>query len=161
MSEPRLREATRALILDESDRLLLVKYIFPSGAQRWGTPGGGLDPGETHVDGLHRELHEELGLTDVDIGPHVWDRLYLFPMVSGHDGQRERFFLVGVDHFEPTPMIGWERMNAEFVFDIRWWTLDEIDASPERFVPTGLTHHVRRLLADGPPARPIDVSGEL
>ena len=28
---------------------------------RWGTPGGGLDPGESHDDGLRRELHEELG----------------------------------------------------------------------------------------------------
>ena len=27
-------------------------------------PGGGLEPGESHVDALHRELEEEVGLVD-------------------------------------------------------------------------------------------------
>jgi 8-oxo-dGTP pyrophosphatase MutT (NUDIX family) len=158
MSEPRLREAARAIILDEADRIVMVKYIFPSGEVRWGTPGGGLDPGESHEDGVRREVREELGLTEFEIGPHVWNRVHMFPMVTGHDGQRERYFLVEVDHFTPEPEIGWEQMNDEFVYDIRWWTLDEIDASAEQFVPIGLTGWVRELLRDGPPSVPIDVS---
>jgi ADP-ribose pyrophosphatase YjhB (NUDIX family) len=155
---PNLREAARAVVLDEDDRILMVKYIFPSGEERWGTPGGGLDAGESYHAGIRREVREELGLVDVEIGPHVWNRVYLFPMLTGHDGQRERFFLVRVRHFSPEPEIGWERMNAEFVHDIRWWTLDEIDASTERFIPPGLTGHVRTLLVHGAPADPIDVS---
>jgi len=158
VSQPNLREGTRAIILDEHDRLLMVKYIFPSGAVAWGTPGGGLDPDETHEDGIRRELHEELGLTEFELGPHVWNRTHLFPMLTGHDGQRERFFLVRLDHFTPDPSIGWEQMNSEFVYEIRWWTLDEIDASPVRFIPVGLTDRIRDLLRDGPPTSPIDVS---
>lgn len=158
MAEPRLREAARAIILDESDRIVMVKYIFPSGEVRWGTPGGGLDPGETHEDGVRREVREELGLAEFELGPHVWNRVHMFPMVTGHDGQRERYFLVRVAHFTPDPEIGWEQMNAEFVHDVRWWTLDEIDASADRFVPVGLTGWLRVLLCDGPPSSPIDVS---
>ena len=154
---PRLREATRAIILDEDDQILLVKWIFPSGAERWGTPGGGLDPGETHHDGLRRELHEELGLTDPPIGPYVWDRIHIFPMISGHDGQRDRFHVVRVPHFVPEPAIGWERMRAEFVHDVRWWTLDGIQTSNERFAPARLAIALRQLLEHGPPATPIDV----
>ena len=54
-------------------------------------------------------------------------------------------------------MIGWEQLRAEFVYDIRWWPLDDIDRSPERFVPAQLAPLLRRLLADGPPGRPLDV----
>ncbi|MEZ5295312.1 MAG: NUDIX domain-containing protein [Ilumatobacteraceae bacterium] len=158
MAEPNWREATRGIVLDDDDRILMVQYVFPSGDVRWGTPGGGLDPGEDHIAGLHRELYEELGLTDAPIGPHVWDRCHLFPMLTGHDGQRERYFLVRVAHFEPEPAIGWEQMRAEFLHDVRWWTADELDASTDPPIPFGLTTHLRTLLAEGPPPSPIDIS---
>ena len=31
----RLREAVRGIVVDHDHRVLLVKYIFPSGAERW------------------------------------------------------------------------------------------------------------------------------
>jgi 8-oxo-dGTP pyrophosphatase MutT (NUDIX family) len=158
MPAPNLRRAARAIVVDEHDRLVMVKYVFERGAVRWGTPGGGLHEGESHADGIRRELHEELGLDDVQLGPHVWDREKLFPMLTGHDGQRERYFLVRVAHFDPEPAIGWEQMNAEFVHEIRWWSVAEIEASDEIFMPSGLAGHLRVLLRDGPPATPIDVS---
>ena len=145
-------------MLDEHDLIVMVKYIFPSGEVRWGTPGGGLIPGESHEDGVRREVREELGLTDFEIGAHVWNRVHLFPMITGHDGQRERFFLVRVPHFTPDPEIGWAQMNAEFVYDIRWWSLDEIETSSESFIPFGLSDRLRMLLRDGAPADPIDIS---
>lgn len=159
MPEMRFRQATRALLIDHDDRLLLVKYIFPSGATRWGTPGGGLHEGEDHVTGLRRELDEELGLTDVEVGPVIWYRTSVFPMISGHDGQQDRFHLVRVPAFDPVPRIGWERMRAEFVHELRWWTLDDIDSSHDVFTPTRLSQFTRRLLREGPPTDPLDVSG--
>lgn len=148
----------RALIVDPDDEVLLARFVFPNGVEVWALPGGGVEDGERHEAALRRELHEELGLTDVEIGPHVWNREHIVPMRTGHDGQRDRVHLVRTGRFEPLPTIGWDAMRDEYVFDLRWWTADEIEARPDlRFVPRRLAAHFDRLLAEGPPATPIDV----
>ena len=45
---------------------------------------------------------------------------------------------------------------AEDVEEIRWWTLDELEASDEEFAPRRLPQLIRRLLDEGPPAQPFD-----
>ena len=164
MSDLHLRHAVRALIIDESDAMLLVKYVFDDGAV-WGAPGGGLEPDESAEDGLRRELHEELGLTDVEVGPLIWRRTHIIPMDTGHDGQTDVFFLVRRPRFEPVPAIGWDAMRAERVHDMRWWTLDEMRSVPTpeaistgevRLTPRRLAGLTASLLADGPPTDIID-----
>jgi 8-oxo-dGTP diphosphatase len=154
----RIREAVRALVLDPSERVLLVRFEFPK-ATRWALPGGGLEPGETHLQALARELDEELGLTGVEIGPQVWRRLHIVPFVNGmYDGQREQIHLVRCAAFEPAPRLTWAQLNAEFVHEIRWWTLDDVAASDATFAPADLHALVTTLLREGPPAEPVDVS---
>jgi 8-oxo-dGTP pyrophosphatase MutT (NUDIX family) len=156
--ELRIREAVRALLIDPDDRVLLVRFEFPT-ATRWALPGGGLEDGEDHIGALRRELEEEVGLTDVEIGPQVWRRLHIVPFLNGQfDGQREKIHLVRCGVFEPQPRLSWAQLNAEFVHEIRWWTLDEIGASDAHFVPRELHALVGGLLRDGPPLEPIDVS---
>jgi ADP-ribose pyrophosphatase YjhB (NUDIX family) len=46
----------RALVIDEAGRIFLVKHSYVSG---WHLPGGGVEPGETLIDALIRELGEE------------------------------------------------------------------------------------------------------
>jgi 8-oxo-dGTP pyrophosphatase MutT (NUDIX family) len=152
----RIREAVRALVLDPDRRVLLVRFEFPDGT-RWALPGGGLEPGETHLDALHRELDEELGLSGADIGPHIWNRLHIIPFINGQwDGQRERVHLVRAPAFEPTPRLSWEELHAELMFEVRWWHVDDIsDGLP--FVPSSLRTHLDHLFRDGPPKRPHDV----
>ena len=48
-----------ASIFDEAGRILLVRHGY--GSQRWGTPGGRVEPGECPVDALLREAAEEIG----------------------------------------------------------------------------------------------------
>ena len=61
MAEPapalRIRQAVRALLITPDDHVLLVRFEFLTKTV-WALPGGGLDPGETHIEALHRELIE-------------------------------------------------------------------------------------------------------
>ena len=152
------RGGPRALLLDTDRRVLLVRFEFPT-ATRWALPGGGLEPGEDHVDALRRELEEEVGLVDATIGPQIWHRLHIVPFLNGeYDGQRERIHLVECSAFDPEPRLTWEQMNAEFVHELRWWTIEEIAASDAHFVPRELARSCSTPARDGPPTEPIDVS---
>jgi len=155
----RIREAARALLLDPDDRVLLVRFVFPVTGTRWALPGGGLERGETHVDALRRELVEEVGLHEADIGPHIWTRLHVVPFVDGRwDGQRERIHLVRTPRFEPAPALSPAELAAEYVFELRWWTLDEIAAAPDVvFAPQSLAHHATHLTLHGAPETPVDI----
>lgn len=145
-------------MLAPDDAVLLARFVFPNGVEAWALPGGGLEDGESAEGGLRRELHEELGLVDVTIGPHVWSREHIVPMRTGHDGQRDRVHLVRTARFDPVPQIGWDAMRAEYVFELRWWTVAEIAARPDvRFVPRRLAAHLADLLTDGVPAAPVAV----
>ena len=157
MAGLRIREAVRAILLTPDRDVLLVRFDFPNTGLRWAMPGGGLEPGETHAQALRRELAEEVGLLDPPAGTHVWDRLHIIPFIDGQwDGQRERFFLVPTERFEPRPHLSWPELHAEYLFELRWWHLDEIaDGLP--FVPAGMAGHLRRLALEGPPNSPVEV----
>lgn len=156
MAELRIREAARAIVLDPDDRILLVRFEFPT-KSLWAPPGGGLEPGETHEEALRRELAEEAGLLDPAIEHCIWERLHIVPFIGGRwDGQRERHFLVRAPAFEPAPQLTWEHLNGEYMFAIRWWTLEELGQTTEAFAPGRLPDLVHDLVANGPPRAPID-----
>ena len=158
MPEPRIRPAARALVVTPDHHVLLVRFEFPAGT-RWALPGGGLDDGEDHRAALARELREEVGLVDVEIGPHVWTREHRIAFINGlWDGQREHIHLVNVpERFEPAPAMTWDELNAEYLFEIRWWHRDEIAASDAVFAPATLAHHLASVLDHGIPREPVDV----
>jgi len=156
VSELRIRAASRAIVLDQHDRILLVRFEFP-GRTLWATPGGGIEPGETPEHAIVRELEEETGLTGVEVGPVVWTRLPVVPFIGGEwDGQREQYHLVRAPAFEPRPRLSWAQLNAEHVHELRWWTPDELAETVETFAPSRLPGLVRQLLRNGPPEQPID-----
>ena len=155
----RIRQAARAIVRAPGNRVLLVRFEFPAGT-RWALPGGGIDPGETPQQALRRELVEELGLHEAPIGAHVWNRLHLIRFPSGlYDGQSEQIHVVDLpDVFEPNPTLSWEQLNAEYVYELRWWTLDQIQAATDhQFVPGPLGALLRELVHNGLPNAPVDV----
>lgn len=143
-------------MVDPEERVLLVRFEFP-GRTLWATPGGGIEPGETPEDAIRRELAEETGLEAIEIGPVVWTRLHIIPFIGGQwDGQREQYHLVRTAAFTPAPRLSWEQLNAEYVFELRWWSQAELGVAAETFAPRRLPELVRSLLRDGPPAQPVD-----
>jgi 8-oxo-dGTP diphosphatase len=153
-----VREAVRALVLDPDGRALLVRFVNPeTGEHFWTTPGGGIDPGESPEDTIRRELREETGLEDPELGTVIWTRREVFPWAGQTLDQREQVVLVRVPAFEPRPGLGVERLAAEDVHEVRWWTLADVEGSDAVFYPTRLGHFLRQLLEDGPPEEPIDV----
>jgi 8-oxo-dGTP diphosphatase len=63
-SLPRTRGAASALLLDEHDRVLLVKPTYKPG---WFLPGGVIEQGESPLAACLRECEEELGFVpDLD-----------------------------------------------------------------------------------------------
>lgn len=67
---PRLRPAARVLLIDELDRVLLLRAGVGEGGV-WITPGGALEPGETAEQAALRELREETGIEDAALIPVV------------------------------------------------------------------------------------------
>src|SRR5919202_5726939 len=59
-AEPRIRVSA---LLRWRDRILLCRHEKP-GKEYWLLPGGGVEAGESLIEALHRELHEEVGIDD-------------------------------------------------------------------------------------------------
>ena len=151
-----LRPAARAVVLDPSDRILLVRFDWPDKTV-WAPPGGGLDGEETYESAIIRELAEEVGLRDFDLGPTIWTREHWFTGMAGWGGQAERVFLVRTSAFEPVPGWNTEQLAAEGIGAMRWWTLPELELSRELFAPRRLPALLRDLLERGVRGEPVDV----
>ena len=154
--EPVRRRAVRALLLDAAERVLLFRFENPASREAWwATPGGGVEGAESDETTLRRELAEECGLIDFDLGPVVWVREHTFPWDRLLLRQAERFHLVRVESHTLAPRV---ELESEGIYGYRWWTLDELASTRERLAPGALARGVRSLLAAGLPVEPIDVS---
>jgi 8-oxo-dGTP diphosphatase len=150
VTAPRLRQAVRALVLDEDDHVLLVHFRWeepdrPDGF--WACPGGGIEPGESHEVALRRELAEELGLENPDIKGPVWRLTKLFPM-SQWDGQTDVTYLVRAPRFDPQPRVD---LVAENVHGIRWFSPTDVATGVVTFSPPDLKERLTQVLNEGIP----------
>jgi len=85
----------RGLVIDGQGRVFLVKHTYIRG---WHLPGGGVEPGETVLDALARELKEEGNIELVDTPKQFG--VYFQPALS----QRDHVVLFVVERFrQPAP----------------------------------------------------------
>ena len=57
----------RGMVIDQERRIFLVRHSYVRG---WHMPGGGVEPGETLVDALAKELREE-GNIEIEEAPEL------------------------------------------------------------------------------------------
>ena len=132
--EPERRQAVRALVVDPARRVLLLRWGRGDGSW-WITPGGGLLEGEDDETALRRELLEEVGLRDFELGPIVCDYVNALPSKRRLLEQHQRVYLVRVEELEPEPTVD---LAAENIAGHRWWTQDELAAADDRIAPPNL-----------------------
>lgn len=152
---PRLRPAARGVIVDPDDRVLLVRFEFGDGPV-WATPGGGLEPGETVLEGLRRELLEEVGLSEFPDPPQLWHEEHVAEgHAPGYDGVLNDYFLIRTNAFDPAGTLTPEALRAENLHAVHWWTPDELATHKARFAPANLPALLHQALHTDPPTTPL------
>jgi 8-oxo-dGTP pyrophosphatase MutT (NUDIX family) len=137
------RLAARIILLDGAGRVLFCRGVEPvTGIAFWVMPGGGLEEGETFEEAARRELLEETGLP-VEIGQCVWWRRHRHVWDGRQADQYERFFVARI----PFPAEVAAVKADSYVTELRWWTLEEMAAAQEVFVPRRAAELLADLLA--------------
>lgn len=141
------RKAVRAILLTHDKKVLMMKINSPdSKFTFWITPGGGLEGDEKIEEALKRELNEELGLTDFDLGSLVWSRQHTFNWGKKRICQNEQYYIVHINEFKP---IISDKIEAEFLHEFRWWNLADMEKSEETFTPKSIVNIINSYLKFG------------
>jgi 8-oxo-dGTP pyrophosphatase MutT (NUDIX family) len=151
VTERIVRPTSRLLVLDEDDRLLLMMTKAPdtSGAARWITPGGGVDPGESHEEAAVRELHEETGQVVAEVGPVVRVDDFEVPWdAADHTHGHAEFFVVRLPHFEVVDD-DWTDDERVDILESRWFSLEELESTTDPVEPVDLAATVAEVLRAG------------
>ena len=99
----RMTLGVRAMILDDENRVFLVKHSYVYG---WQMPGGGVEPGETIAAALEREVREE-GNIELTASPTLHAIYY-----NTHDSLRDHVALYIVRQFR---QVGPPKPNYEII----------------------------------------------
>ncbi|NNM59465.1 MAG: NUDIX domain-containing protein [Legionellales bacterium] len=110
--DDQFRLSVHAVFTDEMGKILQLRSTYDG--NRWGLPGGSLEPGETIHEALIRECHEELGV-NIDI-------LYMSGMYF-HKAYHSHACIFRCDMQNGSEIT----LSAEHS-DYRYFTLDELSA---------------------------------
>lgn len=104
-------------------------------------PVAGSRSSETAARAARRETAEELGATNIEL-VELWTGHSEFDFANRRVSQTETFFLVKVSSEILGPAVQ-EIHRREGITEVRWWSLDEIDATQELVFPADLAVRVR------------------
>ncbi|MDR6585713.1 NUDIX domain-containing protein [Herbaspirillum sp. BH-1] len=138
----RIRSSARLIVIDKAHRVLLFRFQHKTGAlasqDHWATPGGGLEPGESHEQAAVRELREETGMTMPVPGEHVAERRFVLQLPDGeHVISDERYFLVRAGSTRVRDS-QWTSHEKQVMVEHRWWSLEELQTTDETVWPKEL-----------------------
>jgi len=148
-ANPIPRRAARILLVDGAGRVLMFRGFDPSrpGPRYWFTAGGGLDAGETSIEGAIRELREETGLAVAAkaLGEPIWHQRTDFPYDGRWYRQEQDFYVVRVDAWSVSSD-GFDANERRSIDGHRWWSVTDLETTDERFYPAELPALLREIL---------------
>ena len=154
------RHAARVICFDAERRVLLINSVDPAdpgAGDWWELPGGGIDGGETPQDACRRELAEEAGVRDADVGAQVFTNRALFTFSGWDFDQREEIFVATCSGASDDDL-RLEAFEAAAFRGSRWWPVDELIASGVRTVPVRLLEFIGPVASGEIPDTPIDIT---
>lgn len=136
------RKASRLLLLDEEDRVLLLRHVPPLHDLHWAGIGGGVEPNEGVIQALVREAHEESNLRFEASTPRPcgdWRHVYRYrgQMVV----QLEHLYWMRAPaSYEPElgPAAG-----ADGIDRAQWFSAEQLVTCANDVWPTGLADWLR------------------
>lgn len=146
------RKAVRAILLTPEHEVLLLRIRLRDRPPFWIAPGGGIERGESVADALGRELDEEVGLKNFDLGPLLWKRQHTFSVYEKRYCQNEDYFAIHTARFDPQMA---DETEATVLDRFRWWPLAELHGITEPVAPPSLASIVASYLKNGPPREPL------
>lgn len=156
--DPPIRYTVRVLLVDNLDRVLLYKGQDPANLSDvfWCPVGGGIEAGESPEQAARREVKEETGLVDFELGPHVWNRQdkYTFNGINRHT--MEIWFFARVSEFD-VDTSGFSDVERKSFLEHRWWTRDELSITSELLTPRQLSTLFSDLILNGAPEIPVEL----
>jgi len=148
-----LRRTSRIVLVSPANRFLLMMTQAPdsSGFSRWITPGGGVDPGESHVEAAHRELFEETGQRLAIVPEPVWTYEFevSWDQADHTHGYAEYFVAHSNEEFDPSSDF-WTPEEHIDVTASKWWSLDDLRDTSDPYEPVHLPDLFSRVLRDVP-----------
>ncbi|MES1212427.1 MAG: NUDIX domain-containing protein [Leifsonia sp.] len=143
------RATSRVLLIDPGGAALMFLQYGKDHAvrPRWITPGGGVDPGESHDEAAIREVFDETGLR-LDRVPAAFLDEDFAPDQRWHPYQRGHWawYAIRVDRFDPV-RDGWTDEERADVVEWRWMTAGELAAEVHDVEPETLPALLRELTA--------------
>jgi 8-oxo-dGTP pyrophosphatase MutT (NUDIX family) len=155
----RRRAAARVVVLDDAGAVFLLRHVGGGIGLHWAMPGGGLEAGETPLQGARRELREETGWSDVEPTVLLWTWTRDYTRGDARVRQQEHIFLVTGPRREPVgDLTAMHRQDG--IVGWRWWQpteLAELASRGERVLPPQLPGLLAELRRDGPPPTARDL----
>ncbi len=134
----RIRRAARILLMDEHDRLLLIRFAPGDRRPFWCGVGGECDPGEDFHSAAVRELFEETGLVVDTCGPEVAFRADDYLTLEGEPiTSDERFYRVVTRNFTPDTT-GHTAIERALIREFRWFTRADLASWHEPVFPANI-----------------------